>query len=138
MGAPHLMMQFRRHDRQACHKSNIARKYYDTDGKMVATNRHKAMEQKSDSLEEYRNTHSEADVSILTVKSQLPQYKDLARVMPGSLLTDNSRHTFTLLRSDGKHNGRVDYFVSTQGEKHLAKKCILLQKNQGLIFAKIG
>ena len=133
----YLMMQFRRHDRQACHKANIARKYYDADGKLVATNRHKAIEQKSDSLEEYRESHGEEAACQLTVKSHPPAYKDMFRVMPGSLLTDNSGDIFTLIRSDGKHNGIADYFVDTQGIKHLAKRCILLQKNQGIIFAKI-
>ena len=132
------MMQFRRHDRQACHKANIARKYYDADGKLVATNRHKAMEQKSDSLAAYREAHGEKAVCQLTVKPHPPAYKDMLRVMPGSLLADNSGNTFTLIRSDGKHNGIADYFVDTQGIKHLAKRCILLQKNQGMIFAKIG
>lgn len=138
MEAPHLMMQFRRHDRQACHKSNIARKYYDANGKLAATNRHKAMEQKSVSLEEYRATHGEQKVSRLAVKPHPPAYKDMLRIMPGSLLADNSGHIFTLMRSDGKHNGITDYFVDTRGIKHLAKRCILLQKNQGIIFAKIG
>ena len=138
MEAPHLMMQFRRHDRQACHKSNMARKYYDADGKLLATNRHKAMEQKSDSLEEYREAHGEKAVCQLTVKPHPPAYKDMLRVMPGSLLADNSGNTFTLIRSDGKHNGIADYFVDTKGIKHLAKRCILLQKNQGIMFAKIG
>ena len=132
------MMQFRRHDRQACHKSNIARKYYDANGKLAATNRHKAMEQKSVSLEEYRATHGEQKVSRLAVKPHPPAYKDMLRIMPGSLLADNSDHIFTLMRSDGKHNGITDYFVDTRGIKHLAKRCILLQKNQGIIFAKIG
>ena len=135
---PHLMMQFRRHDRQACHKANITRKYYDADGKLVATNRHKAMEQKSDSLEEYRETHGENAACQLSVKPHPPAYKDMLRVMPGSLFTDNKGHIFTMMRSEGKHNGITDYFVDTQGIKHLAKRCILLQKNQGIIFAKIG
>ena len=135
---PYLMTQFRRHDRQACHKANITRKYYDTDGKLVASNRHKAMEQKDDSLEEYRAAHGEDAVSQLTVKPHLPAYKEVNRIMPGSLLVGNKGNTFTLLRSDGKHNGIADYFVDTQDKKHLAKKCILLQKNQGIVFAEIG
>ncbi len=35
------LKQFRRHDRQACHKENVNRRYM-LDGKVVATNRHKA------------------------------------------------------------------------------------------------
>ena len=115
-------------------KSLVEQKY----GKLLATNRHKAMEQKSDSLEEYREAHGEKAVCQLTVKPHPPAYKDMLRVMPGSLLADNSGNTFTLIRSDGKHNGIADYFVDTKGIKHLAKRCILLQKNQGIMFAKIG
>ena len=137
-GAPYQMMQFRRHDRQACHKANISRKYYDKNGKLVATNRHKAMDQQVDSLEEYWAQHEEKAVCGLTVKPHFPAYKDIFRVMPGSLLKDETGTIFTMLRSDGKHNGVADYFIDTQGEKHLAKRCILLQKNQGIIFAKVG
>ena len=137
-GKPYDIRQFRRHDRQACHKANIARKYYDADGRLAATNRHKAMEQKSDSLVEYRKNHSEVEVSRLRVKAHLPQYKEMSRPMPGSLLATNGGNVFTLTRSDGKHNGKADYFVDTQGIRHLAKRCILLQNNQGIIFAEIG
>ena len=135
---PYDIRQFRRHDRQACHKANITRKYYDADGKLVAANRHKAMEQKSDSLVEYRENHSEVEVSQLSVKDHFPQYKEMSRPMPGSLLVNNGGKLFALMRSDGKHNGKADYFVDTQGIKHLAKRCILLQNNQGIIFAGIG
>ena len=35
--------------------------------------------------------------------------------------------------------GYVEYVLTdTQGIKHLAKRCILLQNNQGIIFAGIG
>ena len=101
---------------------SITRKYYDADGKLVATNRHKAMEQKSDSLAEYRATYGEQNVCQLTVKAHSPAYKDMLGVTPGSLLTDNNGNTFTLLRSDGKYNGLADCFAGTQGEKHLVKK----------------
>lgn len=130
---PYDIRQFRRHDRQACHKANFNRSYY-SNGKLVATNRHKAIEQKSDSLEEYRAIHGEKAVSQLTIKPHKPAYKDINRVMPGSLFMDNKGNIFTLLHSEGKHNGVTDYFVDMQGIKHLAKKCILLQKNQGIVF----
>lgn len=137
-GMPCDIRQFRRHDRQACHKANIARKYVDAYGKVVATNRHKAMEQKTDSLAEHRENHSEVEVSQLRVKAHFPQYKEMSRPMPGSLLVNNEGKVFALMRSDGKHNGKADYFVDTQGIKHLAKRCILLQNNQGIVFAGIG
>ena len=131
---PHLMMQFRRHDRQACHKANVSRKYYDTDGKLVATNRHKAMEQKSDSLNEFRNTHYEQEISSLLVKPHLPQYKELHRIMPGSTFINEKGKVFILSSSDGRHNGKVDYFVDIRGIKHPARRCNQLQNNNGLQF----
>lgn len=132
--APHLMKQFRRHDRQACHQANIARKYYDTDGKLVAKNRHKAMEQKTDSLEEYRNKHSEQKVSSLSVKDHPPKYKDTHRIMPGSILVNANGDVFILARSDGRHNGKADYYIDTEGKRHPASKSKRLQNNKGLLF----
>ena len=66
------------------HKANVTRKYYDINNKLVATNRHKAIEQKADSLEEYRAAHGEKAVSQLTVKSHLPAYKDANRITPNT------------------------------------------------------
>ena len=55
----------RRHDRQPCHK---------------------ALEQKMGSFEEYREAHPSADISKLTVKHLPAQYKDMFRIMPGSII----------------------------------------------------
>lgn len=130
-GRPYMVRQFRRHDRQACHKANLNRSYY-MGGKLVATNRHKAMEQKTDSLEEYRAAHSAADISKLTVKHLPAQYKDISRVMPGSILVSGEGKLFTLARSEGRHGGIPDYFVSTEGAKYGTRKCQYLRNNGGL------
>lgn len=130
-GNPYMVRQFRRHDRQACNQANVFRKYY-RDGKLVATNRHKAMEQKTDSLEEYREAHSATDISKLTVKHPPVQYKDMSRIMPGSILVSGDGKMFTLARSDGRHGGIPDYFVSTEGIKYRARKCQYLRNNKGL------
>ena len=130
---PYDIRQFRRHDRQACHKANIDRKYVDAYGKVVAVNRNKAMEQKTDSLTEYRKTHSMAEVSQLSVKEHAPQFKDRNRPMPGSLAVGNEK-VFVLTASDGRHNGAVDYYVDEHGEKHIARKCRILTNNNGLQF----
>ena len=50
---PYELKQFRRHDRRALNNENMSR-VYTFNGKMVATNRHKATEQTTDSLEEFR------------------------------------------------------------------------------------
>lgn len=128
---PYDIRQFRRHDRQACHKANIERKYIDANGKVVASNRNKAMEQKSDSLAEYRENHSESDIFRLQVKVHFPQYKDMNRPMPGSLALHNGK-VFVLTASDGRHNGFVDYYIDETGEKHPARKSKILTNNTGL------
>ena len=130
-GKPYDIRQFRRHDRQACHKANIERKYIDTSGKVVASNRNKAIEQKTDSLVEYRANHAEAEISQLRVKAHFPQYKDMNRPMPGSLALHNGK-VFVLTASTGKSNGHVDYYVDVHGERHSARKSKILMHNTGI------
>ena len=129
-GKPHRLMQFRRHDRQVCHKENIKRVYL-SEGKAVATNRHKAIEQKDDSLEEFRKTHTQQEVSALTVKDHQPVYKDMRRFMPGGVFLFNGK-VHTLQRSHGRYKGMPFYYIDTDGSKNHAKGCIFLQQNCGL------
>lgn len=103
------------------------------DGKAVAANRHKAIEQKTDSLEEYRASHTEREVPRLTVKPHSRQYKDLARVMRGSLVLHNGE-MFVLIASSGYHNGSADYYIDEHREKHRTRKCKILKNNTGLQF----
>ena len=121
--------QFRRHDRQAVQQAMLDRKYY-LDGKLVATNRHKAIEQKSDSLEEF--VARGGDVSQLVMKEHGSIYKRLDRWMPGSIVSFDG--TVGVLNcSQGFHNGKVDYFFNTKGERFLSKKCVLLAHPTGLV-----
>ena len=129
-----LVYQYRRHDRQACHKENVDRKYYENE-KLVATNRHKRIEQKADSLDEYKETHSQAYISELTVRPHAPEYKDKDRIMPGALMKDmTTGRLFVLNGSDGKHNDKVDYYISTDMVKHRANKCESVRYNSGLVY----
>ena len=130
---PHRLMQFRRHDRQGCHKENIKRVYL-LDGKAVATNRHKAIEQKDDSLEEFCKTHTQQEVSALTVKGHKPIYKEIQRFMPGGVFLFNGK-VHTLQGSQGRYKGMPKYYIGTDGEKNHAKRCIFLQQNCGLRWA---
>lgn len=130
-GKPYDIRQFRRHDRQACQQANIVRKYINANDKVVASNRNKAMEQKADSLVEYRANHSEAEISQLRVKAHYPQYKDVSRPMPGSLALHNGK-VFVLTASDGRHNGSVDYYIDEHGGKHSARKSKIITNNTGL------
>ena len=102
------------------------------DGKVVAANRHKAMEQKIDSLQEFRDTYGDTVVSQLTVKPHPPQYKDMNRIMPGAVM-----------RFDGKigimqSSMKPSYYNNTKGERVLIKKCTFLAQNTGIVFIPDG
>ena len=127
---PYDIRQFRRHDRQACHQANIKRVYL-LDGKPVAVNRRKAIEQKDDSLEEFRRRHTQQEVSLLTVKAHKATYKDMQRPMPGSVFLFNGK-IHSLLGSKGRNNGMPNYYMGTDGSRSNAKRCIFLHQNNGL------
>lgn len=124
------MKQFRRHDRQVCQQQNVSRKYY-LNGELVATNRHKAIEQETDSLEEYRNNGGVTDKLI--VKEHKPINKRLNRILPGALMLVNGKLN-VMVASKGLHNGKPDYYVFADGEKINPKKCMLIRKNTGVVF----
>ena len=125
-------IQFRRHDRQACIRQMVDRKYM-LDGKVVAANRNKATEQKIDSLQEFRDTYGDTVVSQLTVKPHPPQYKDMNRIMPGAVMMFDG--TVGILQSStGRYNNMPQYYNNTKGEKVLIKRCVLLTQNTGIVF----
>ncbi len=134
------IMQFRRHDRQACHQQMLDCKYR-LHGKIVAINRHKAMEQKVDSLEQYRRKleedHTPKEVqriiSKLVVLEHSARYKDMQRPMPGSIFV-RENNVAILHHSQGRANGQPDYFFDTDGNRHRANKCKFLQQNSGIRF----
>jgi hypothetical protein len=137
----HLLNQFRRRDRAFIHKQNCTRVYL-LNGEPVAYNRRKACEQTKPSLQEFRASlgkDAEKIISKLTVKEHKPASKDTKRVMPGALVKYEKR-VFTLIRTDGKHNGIPNYCVSPPAKgkdkviKYLYKKCRFLMHSSGLVF----
>ena len=141
------VMQFRRHDRQVCHKEMLDRKYY-SNGKVVCRNRHKATEQKTDSLEEYRASEGECAVIRLKVPEHLPQYKNRKRAMPGSVISWTEKLSnndiqrkrkpktalFVMKGSDGSYNGHPNYYVSTDGKRYPFLQCEVVRQNAGLVY----
>ena len=126
--------QFRRHDHQCCHQHNYDRRYI-YKGKEVALNRHKSLEQKKNSLEEYREliSNNPIIISSLRVEKGKPTYRDLNRVMPGSLLKFRRSKKvpyeyFTLKSSSGS------YFMDFSGRKYNKNYCELVLNNTGLVF----
>ena len=129
-------LQFRRHDRQCCHKENVNRVYL-LDNKKVAANRNKTFEQFDNSLTEYRETATEDEISNLVVKEHKPIYKNRKRAMPGSLFEYDGK-AYVLKGTDGSYatkNGRKpQYYVDVNGFKHSYIKCKILKNNTGILF----
>ena len=124
---PFELKQFRRHDRQSCIRQMIDRKYI-LDGKVVAINRHKAAEQKSDSLEEFREAYGDDAVSKLTVKPHPSQHKNMTRIMPGVVMDFNG--TVGVMQSSGVGS----FYKSTKGHRATPRKSVLLAQNAGMVF----
>ena len=129
---PYELKQFRRHDRRVLHKANMSR-VYTLNGKSVATNRHKAVKQTTNSLEEFRQSHPD-DVCKLKVKEHHPAYRNLNRNRPGSVfLVGEQAHVMQGI--SGSHNGKADEYYDTNGNAYPYYKCKFVAKNEGIIFA---
>lgn len=123
--------QFRRHDRQVRHKANLNRKYV-LNGATVATNRHKATNQKTNSLEEY--IANGGQTAKLTVVEHKAQYKHLDRTMPGAVFVINDKRK-VLHKTDGFHNNQPDYNCFTDGTKcKYSQNCKPILQNSGLVY----
>lgn len=120
----YIIKQFRRHNRQCCKREMINRKYW-LDEKIVATNRHKAYEQKPDSLKEYVNHGYRTDQ--LTVKPHPPIMNDMTRLFPGTLLAYGKEPKVVTKRAEGRYYFTDNTYVPI-------KKAIKLLNNTGLVF----
>lgn len=129
---PYELKQFRRHDRRALHKANMSR-VYTLNGKKVATNRHKAVEQTTDSLEEFRQNHPD-DVYKLKVKEHHPTYRNMSRNYPGSVFFVN-KQIYVMQGTSGSHNGKTHGYYDTNGNLYPSGKCKFVAKNSGIVFA---
>lgn len=128
---PYKLKQFRRHDRRALHKENMNR-VYTLNGKKVATNRHKATEQTTDSLEEFRQNHTN-DVCKLKVKEHHSEYRNPKRNFPGCVFLVGKR-THVMQGTSGSHNGKADGYYDTKGNSYPSGKCKFVAKNEGITF----
>ena len=98
------------------------------DGKIVATNRSKATEQKTYSLQEFRDTNGDTVISKLTIKPHPPQYKDMNRIMSGAVLGFD--------RKVGVMQSSIvgSFYKSTNGNKSTPRKYKLLAQNASIVF----
>lgn len=128
---PYELKQFRRHDRRALHKENMSR-VYTLNGKAVATNRHKAIKQTTDSLEEFRQSHP-GDVCKLKVKEHHPAYRNLNRNHPGSVFfVGEQAHVMQSIVAS--KDGKATRYKDTNVNKIAAGQCRFVAKNEGIVF----
>ena len=128
---PYELKQFRRHDRRALHKENMSR-VYTLNGKSVATNRHKATEQTTDSLEKFRQRQPN-DVCKLKVKEHHPTYRNMNRNYPGSVFLIG-KQVHVMQGIAGSKDGEATTYKDTNANSIAAGKCKFVAKNSGILF----
>ena len=132
----YFIKQYRRHDRAIIYAQK--ERTYKLDGKVVAKNRYKRMDQHEDSLHEFyvklKQTHGKVEArricSKLKVLKSTRSYNNPNKVMPGAeFLYQGERY---VLR--GQQNSGL-YFLAEGCDKRLpSKECILTKRNTGLVF----
>ena len=128
---PYELKQFRRHDRRVLNNENMNR-VYTLNNKAVAINRHKAKDQKTVSLEEFRKEHPD-DVCKLKVKEHHPTYRNMNRNFPGSVfLVGKQIHIMQGIASS--KDGKATKYNDTSATAIAAGKCKFVAKNTGILF----
>ena len=133
----HTIMQFRRQDRAIINAQTS--RTYKLDGKTVAQNRKKRMNQKNDSLEDWYlkqvQLHGQKKAarmrSRLTVKKSQRRYNNPERMLPGAVfLYKGKRYVMK-----GQHcNGDYLQAVGMGSRDFPVKECTIIKRNQGLVF----
>lgn len=128
---------YRRHTRAVIYKSNHNRAYK-LNGTVVCKNRHKATEQKSDSLEEFIATHTTQEVSQLETDKHPPAYALKKEYKPGSTFYCKGKQ-YTLNSYEGttetKKGRRPNICIATTGDKMPFMQCKFTKHNGGWAYA---
>ncbi len=129
--------QFRKHSR--ANINHQTERTYKLDGKIVAKNRRKRTEQKTDSLQEWYEdmvtTYGEAQAKILrsklTVQKSTRYYNSKERLLPGTIFSyDGGRYVLT-----GQLTGGAYYRAYGEKKKNFpAKQVCILCRNEGLVY----
>ena len=125
------LRRFRRHDRAAVSRLE-ERKYY-LDGKLVARNRHKRMEQKTDSLEELSKANP-LDVGRLTVIKGGVKYKDPKRILPGAIYMVEDKRMVLQGRHGKTKTGKPNYLEFIGQGNYTPTKCTFVHRGGGWQF----
>lgn len=123
----HDIRQFRRHDRQICHR--MLDRTYKLNGKIVCKNRHKRTGQTINSLEEFAAENLN-EVSKLTVNIGRNVHKSKDRIYPGAVFLYAGKRYIC------EGTSRSTYFLNKQFKKGFVRidKCKIIKQNEGLVF----
>ena len=134
---PFEILQFRKHNRARI--NHQTERIYKLGGTIVARNRRKRMEQKTDSLEDwykdmvsrYGKVKADTMRSKLAVIKSIRYYNMPGRIMPGTVfLYEGKRYVMTGQITNGKY-----YRAYDQEKRNFpAVKVRILTKNTGLVF----
>lgn len=134
---PFEIQQFRKHNRANIHHQT--ERTYKLDGKVIAKNRKKRMDQKTDSLEDWFATMTEQYGlekamrlrARLTVKKSTRHYNTKDRIMPGLVFRyGTKRYVMT-----GQITGGRYYRAYGAGNPNFpAQKVTMLKQNTGLVY----
>ena len=131
------ILQFRKHDR--AHINCQRERTYQLDGKTVAKNRKKRMDQKGNSLAEwftnmvkvYGTQKAERMRSRLSVKKSTRHYNTKGRVMPGAVLQCRGKR-FVMI---GQTSRGLYYRAYGCGDQNFSsRKVKIVQQNAGLVY----
>lgn len=134
---PFEIQQFRKHNRANIHHQT--ERTYKLDGKVIAKNRKKRMDQKTDALEDWYNAmmqqhgkqQAERMCARLTVQKSIRYYNNLDRIMPGMVfLYRKKRYVMT-----GQKNRGYYYLAYGEGVTPFSsKKVNIVCHNTGLVY----
>lgn len=134
---PFEIKQFRKHNRANIHCQT--ERTYKLDGMVVAKNRKKRMEQKTDSLEDwfekmvkqYGSKKAKQLMARLTVQKSIRHYNAKDRIMPGTVFRyAGRRYVMTGQLTGGKY-----YRAYGMGDKNFpSRKITICQQNTGLVY----
>jgi len=130
-GIHFFVRRFRRHDRAVVSRLE-ERKYY-LDGKLVARNRHKRTEQKTDSLEEYLNANPN-DVGRLMVIKGCAKFKDPKRILPGAVFMVSGKRMVLQGRHGKSKTGKPNYYEFVGQGNYTPTKCTFVHRGGGWQF----
>lgn len=134
---PYEIKQFRRHNR--ANINHQTERTYRYEGKIIARNRKKRMNQKTDALEDWfqemvkqhGRTTANRMLSMVTVQKSTRYYNAKDRIMPGAVfLYGKKRYVMT-----GQLTGGAYYRAYGQGKKNFpARNVQVVRKNTGLVY----